>query len=103
LERNVKIRVALQIPKDLNDIPEGIQSFKKLPNFNLRYLIECPPTLMAIFDKKKALIDTSSLDDITEATALWTNNKAILTILCDYFDVIWKTTIEDRDLKGKEI
>ena len=103
LERNVKIRVALQMPKDLNDIPERIQSFKKNPNFKLRYLIECPPTLMAIFDKKKALIDTSSLDDITEATALWTDNKAIITIFCDYFDVIWKTTIEDQDIKEKKL
>jgi sugar-specific transcriptional regulator TrmB len=103
LERNVKIRVCLEMPKDLNDIPERIQSLKILPNFKLKYLIDCPPTLMAIFDKKKALIDTSSLDNITEATALWTHNNAILSILCNYFDVIWNTAIEDQDVKEKEI
>ena len=101
LERNVKIRVCLEIPKDLNDIPESIQSLKILPNFKLKYLIDCPPTLMAIFDKKKALIDTSSLDNITEVTALWTDNNEILSILCNYFDLIWNIAIEDQDIKEK--
>ena len=92
LERNVKIQIALEMPKDLNDISERIYSLKKFPNFKLKYLNNCPPTLMAIFDKKKALIDTSSMDNITEATALWTDNNAILSILCDYFDGIWTST-----------
>ena len=94
LERKVKIRVILEKPKDMNELPEEIYDFKKFPNYQLRYIIDPPKAIVVIFDKKKSIIKTTTSEGLAEDPALWTNNPCLLSILYDYFEIMWITAME---------
>ncbi len=94
LERKVKIRVILEKPKDMNELPEEMYDFEKFSNYQLRYIIDPPKAIAAIFDKKKAIIKTSALGGLADAPALWSDNPCFLSILSDYFELMWITAIE---------
>ena len=94
LKRSVKMRVILEKPKDMLKIPEEIEKFKKFPNYELRYILEPPKAIIGIFDKKNALITISACADLGGAPALWTDNPCILSILSDYFEIMWITAMD---------
>jgi sugar-specific transcriptional regulator TrmB len=94
LEKNVKMRVILEKPKDLHEIPEKIDNYKKFPNYQLRYILHPPKAIIGIFDKKKAIIKTSASVGLTESPSLWTDNACLLSVFSDYFEIMWITAIE---------
>ena len=94
LERKVGIRVIVEKPKDMNELSENIYDLKKFSNYKLRYIISAPKAIVAIFDKKKALIKISATDGLAETPALWTDNPCLLSILSDYFELMWITAME---------
>ena len=96
LERNVKIRVILEKPPNDHTSPNIVQELEKYPNYQLKYILDPPPAIIAIFDKKRTIIDTSSSVGLAEAPALWTGNPCFLSILSDYFEIMWITAIEKR-------
>ena len=94
LERNVKMRVILEKPKDLHELPEELHTFKKFPNYQLRHIPNPPKAIIGIFDKKTVIIKTSTSVGLAEAPSLWTNNPCLVSIVSDYFEIMWITAIE---------
>ncbi len=94
LERDVKMRVILEKPKNMNDIPEEINYFKQFSNFQLKYILDPPKAVIEIFDKKEAMIKTSVKAWLTENTSLWTDNPCLISIISDYFELMWIKTME---------
>ena len=94
LKRGVKIRAITEKPENLNEIPESIQDFQKNPSFKLRYILNSPLAVVTIYDRKEMLVTTSALEDLGESSALWSNNPSLLTIINDFFEIMWITAIE---------
>lgn len=96
LERNVKVRAILEQPVDSSKVPEELSVFNRFANFELRYIPSPPETVMAIFDKKKAIVDTYPSAGLAEAPSLWTDNSCLLAVFSDYFEIMWITAMENR-------
>ena len=94
LQRGVKIRVILEKPEDLNELPEQVIDYKKYPKYELRFILEPPRAVIALFDKKRALVKTSASAGVAEDPQLWTDNPCFLSILSDYFEILWITALE---------
>jgi len=88
LKRNVKMRVLLEKPDDINQIPDLVHSLHDFPNYELRYIDTVPSAVIGIFDNEKAMLKTTS-EGLTQEPSLWTNNKCLVAILCEYFESIW--------------
>ncbi|MCW4030894.1 MAG: hypothetical protein NWE80_00855 [Candidatus Bathyarchaeota archaeon] len=94
LKRNVKMRVILEKPPKEAFLPEKIDEFKKYPNYEIRYTPNSPLAIVGVFDKTRALIKTSASVGLAEASSLWTNNPCIVSIIQDYFEILWITAME---------
>lgn len=94
LGRGVKIRVILEKPENMDQIPEIIKELKKNPKYELKFIHKPPKAIVGIFDKKRALIKTSASVGLAEAPTLWTDNPCCVSVLSDYFEFMWIGTIE---------
>lgn len=94
LKRNVKIRIILEKPQNEYSVPNIIQELEEHPNYQLKYIHNPSPAIVAIFDNKRAIIDMSSSAGLAEAPAIWTNNPCFLSIVSDYFETTWMSATE---------
>ena len=94
LARGVKIRGIIETSKELDQIEEQIHEFKKYPNFELRYILKTSNGALGIFDNKRAIVITSTSVGLAETPDLWTDNPCFLSILSDYFEIKWDTSLE---------
>ena len=91
LERNVRMRVILEKPKDMNKMPEQVNVLQKFPNYTLRYILDPPEAIVGIFDKKRAIIKTCASGGLAESPSLWTDNPCLLSVISNYFEMLWNT------------
>ena len=94
LRRGVKIRVVTEKPKDEALVTATLKRCLETGKFEIRYILDHPSILLAIFDNKAALITTKATTDAAESSELWTNNLCIVKALEDYFEVFWLTSIK---------
>ena len=95
LERNVRMRVVLEKPPKGISLPEIIQEFMRYPSYEIRFIIDPPPAIIGIFDRTRILIDTSATVGLTEAPTLWSNNSVLLSIVQDFFEIMWVTAMDE--------
>ena len=95
LERGVKIRVVTEKPENEKSIPKIIQDFNKYPSFRVRYLLDPPSAILTIYDRKELLITTSAKPDRGESPALWSNNPSLLSVINDFYEILWITAMEN--------
>lgn len=88
LKCNVKMRVLLEKPEDMNQIPDLVHTLHDFPNYELRYIVSPPSAVIGIFDNERAMLKTSSAG-LTEEPSLWTRNKCLVDVLSEYFEYIW--------------
>jgi len=67
----------------------------KIGSHNTRYLLGQPKALVTIVDKKEALVDTLATTDAGASPLLWSNNPSLLSILQEYFEMIWSSALEE--------
>jgi len=89
LERNVKIRFILENHKDMHQIQEMVNNFKKYPNYELRNIHNNPQAIIGIFDKKKIIITTSAKVGFAEVPSLWSDNPCLVSVFCEHFEQAW--------------
>ena len=94
LERGVKIRMITEKPENENEIPKNIQDFINHPSFQLRYILNPPLAIVTIYDRKKILVNTSAITGLGESPVFWSNNRSLLAIVNDFYEILWITTIE---------
>lgn len=99
LKRRVEIRVIMERPPEELPLPEVINKFKEYPNYNLRFSPNPPSTVIAIFDKKRIILDVSSSAGLAECPALWSNNPSLLALMEDYYENLWITALEEPQCK----
>jgi sugar-specific transcriptional regulator TrmB len=89
LKRKVRMRMLIPLPRD-----QANEAFLKrfgLVNryYEVRLLASPLPLIMAIFDSKEMILQTSPEKKIGEAPLLWTDNPGLLLIAQGYFDQLW--------------
>ena len=94
LERGVNIKVILEKPEELDQIPEQIHDFENYPNYELRYIFKPPKAILGIFDRKRAICKTSASVGLAEAPSLWTDNPCLVSLLSEHFEIMWITALE---------
>ncbi len=89
MEKGVKIRVLLEKPENLNHLPPIVNELKTYPKYELKFISDEPSAVIAIFDKKRVIIDTSTDTELAEKPSLLTNNPSLVSIIIDYYERIW--------------
>jgi sugar-specific transcriptional regulator TrmB len=62
--------------------------------FEVRYIRNPPPVVMAVFDKKEVVVIASASAGLTESSALWSNNPSLVELAYNYFEMMWLTAFE---------
>jgi sugar-specific transcriptional regulator TrmB len=89
--RNVKFRVIAESPpKQAASLLETTM-LKKKPQWRIRYIPECPRTVLGIYDGKEVFIIIDPKADLHKSSALWSNHPSIIELSRSYFEVMWIT------------
>ena len=94
LQRGVEIRVIVDEPSEEKILLNIMKHLKKFPTFKTRHLLNPPKALVSVYDKKEAWVCTCTKPGLKECPTLWTDNPCLLSILQDYFDILWLTAVE---------
>jgi hypothetical protein len=95
LQRGVKIRAIIDKPDEESVVSDIIEHLKGYSIFNIRYLPTAPKALMSMHDRKEAWVSTCTEPVLEECPTLWTNNVCLLSILQDYFEIMWLTAMKE--------
>jgi len=96
LQRGVEIRVIVDKPDEEESVSDTIKHLEKHPTFKIKYLLNAPKALMSIYDKKEAWISTCTNPVLEECPTLRTTNPCLLSILQDYFEMVWIRAMESN-------
>ena len=92
------MRVLLEKPKDINQIPDLVHTLQEFPNYELKYIDVAPSAVIGIFDNERVMIKTTS-EGLTQEPSLWTNNKCLVDIISEHFEYAWsnanRKTLQD--------
>jgi sugar-specific transcriptional regulator TrmB len=89
LKRGVKMRVILEKPPNKKVLLKLVEELIEMSNYELKYTKNSPSAVLAIFDKKRAIIKTSASVGLAEAPSIWTNNQCILSVFNCFFECEW--------------
>lgn len=100
LERGVRIRIATEKHVIAKTAFEIVQTLMKNPGFEVKYFIEAPQAIIAIFDKKEASVTISEVANLERASALWSNDSSFIGLANNYFENKWNnsTAYEEQAL-----
>ncbi len=96
LGRGAKVRIITDKPDEEKLLSDIGKHSEKHPTFKIRYLLKAPKALMSIYDKKEARICTCTHPWLKKCPTLWTNNPCLLSILQDYFEIMWFTATQSN-------
>jgi hypothetical protein len=96
LQKGVEIRVIMNKSDEENLLSDALKHLEKYSTFKIRYLLNPPKALMQMYDKKKAWVCTCNNPMLEECPTLRTNNPCLLSILQDYFEILWLTAMESN-------
>lgn len=94
LQRGIEIRLIIDMPGEEKVLSDNVKPLKKFPNFKIRYLQNAPKALISVYDKGDAWVGTCPNPGVKECPVLWTANPCLLSILQDYFEMLWSAAVE---------
>jgi hypothetical protein len=78
---------------------EPFEDLMKYPDFALRLIPESPNVVFCVWDRKEIFLSTSANDTPFPHPTLWSNNKCIVDLAQDYFDLIWQQAQKPKTKK----
>ncbi len=103
--RGVKFRYIFYT-STLKPSSKGPDDFNKTSYFNVRYISDPNlKALIAIYDNQKVHIVTSTDGNFRNSSMLWSKNIPFVSIIKNYFELLWIQAIERPfdNAKGKGI
>jgi sugar-specific transcriptional regulator TrmB len=89
LSRKVDCRIIM--PKtEKKRISPMVKALANFSNFSLREAPIEPKAGFGVWDRKEVLISTSATDTSFPLPTIWSNNKATVDLVQDYFEFLWK-------------
>ncbi len=92
--RGVKFRLLAEKPEAEKDVEIAEKLCRKNPLGNIRFLRGHPKTVIGIYDNKEAFIVVHPKEGLFNSPALWSNNESFLTVVQDYFEILWLSAME---------
>jgi sugar-specific transcriptional regulator TrmB len=90
--RGVRIRMIADEPCQLRPEWQKKEMQKQDQPFQVRYIHRQPPTALAIHDKKSVgMVTSCNTLDWYKATTFWSDNPRIVSMIQEYFDLLWNT------------
>jgi sugar-specific transcriptional regulator TrmB len=90
LIRKVNYRIIMPMSETNESSRDAFKDLIKYTNFELRLITESPNVVFCIGDRKEILLSTSAIDTPFPHPTLWSNNKCIVDLSQDYFDLRWQ-------------
>lgn len=88
LDKGVYLRYIVDVPPEKDQFEKVIKPLMEHPCFELRYVLPRVPALFVMFDRKEVGISESSTNAI-DTPDLWVTNPSLISIIHDYFEMIW--------------
>ncbi len=90
ITRKVNIRLIIDVSHENPENLKPLKTFNKYPTFSLKLLREPMKASFGIYDKKQIIIGTTEEDLPNKYPCLWSNNKQIVDLTQDYFEIMWE-------------
>jgi sugar-specific transcriptional regulator TrmB len=97
--RGVTWRFITETPSKEKLFLNQIRTIREQPHCQIKFLPAIPPTIIGIYDKQEVFIFKDPSEGISKSPALWSDNRSLLAIVADYFEVLWITAMEDENQK----
>jgi sugar-specific transcriptional regulator TrmB len=94
-ERRVKFRIVVESPKETADVELARQFCRKSPFCEIRFLPRPPKTVLGIYDQKHFFVIVNPKKGLFDSPALWSNSHSLLTVIRDYFEMLWLTAMAE--------
>jgi sugar-specific transcriptional regulator TrmB len=101
LTRKVDFRIIMPKPERNEHLDERLEALMKYPNFEVRLSSESPEVGFSVWDRKEMLLSTSVVDTPFPQPTLWSNNKCIVDLAQNHFDLVWQKRRKRELGKGK--
>lgn len=102
--RNVKFRFIIDASEEEAVAKRVTHLCRGKPNCQFRFIPAPPDYVFSIYDENEAFIIVDPKANLSDSPALWTNNSSLVSLIRDYFEILWFTSSEKRDFEpsGKE-
>jgi len=101
--RGVKWRFITEKPDGGKPFWDQITYLKEKPSCQVKFLTTSPQTILGIHDRKEVFVSETPTESIDGSPALWSNNNSLISIMTDYFDILWLTALEVTSKKRKKV
>ncbi len=91
-KRGVTIRFILENNGNYS-IPKDVEKLKDCSGFELKIVPFHPIAVLALFDEKNVMIDTSTSTSFVKSPTIWSNNPCLIGLTKSYFDKMWVDSI----------
>jgi len=94
-KKKVKWRIILEIPPDKNYSYSNVKLCQKQSSCEIRFLPSPINTATGIYDQKEVFIIENPKAGLADSPALWTDNKSLISLVKDYFEFLWITSLKE--------
>jgi sugar-specific transcriptional regulator TrmB len=98
--RGVKFRIVVETPQDESGVERALRFCGKSPLCDIRFLPGSPKTVLGIYDGSEVFIILDPEEGLFDSPALWSNNRSLISVVQDYFEILWLTAIEANALSA---
>ncbi|MCW4054135.1 MAG: hypothetical protein NWE84_04345 [Candidatus Bathyarchaeota archaeon] len=96
--KKVKIRFIVESPSESETAEQLIQFCKNKPHCQMKFILDHPAVILGIYDKKETFIIINPDTDLPGSPTLWSNNSSIITLVDEYFKMLWLTAMEQPNI-----
>lgn len=93
-KRKINYRFIVEKAPSEDVVESGNRLWNIYPSFQARFLTHTPKTVFGLYDDKELFIIVNPAMDISGSPALWTNNSSLISLVQDYFEMLWQTASE---------
>jgi sugar-specific transcriptional regulator TrmB len=97
-DSGVKFRIVVESPEEGRATEQAMQFCGKSPFCKIRFLPSPPKTVIGIYDKSEVFIVIDPKEGLFDSPALWSNNQSLISVVQDYFEILWITAMEEPKL-----
>ena len=97
-DRGVKFRIVVESPQEESDVDRALGFCEKSSLCNIRFLPGAPKTVLGIYDRNEVFIIIDPEEGLLDSPALWSNNRSLIAVVQDYFEMLWLISMENPKL-----
>ena len=90
----VKCRFIIETPQKNRNSESILEVCSKSAFCEVRFIPSCPKIIFDIYDRKEMMLVVDPKKDLSESSVLWSANSCLLTIIKDYFEILWITAMK---------